>query len=118
MTPEGDLEVIGRKDRQFISGGENIQPEEIEQALCSLPGITQASVLPIDDQEFGQRPVAFINDTTGGHTLESVQAKLRRILPAFKLPIALFPYPESTGLKPSLSALRDSHFLRDNLPSP
>ncbi len=106
LTKNGELEILGRKDRQFISGGENIQPEEIEQALCTVPGILQASVLPVSDPEFGKRPIAFIHDETESHTLESIRQALHRTIPSFKHPIAILPYPEQMGLKPSLSALR------------
>ena len=106
FTEKGDLEIIGRKDRQFISGGENIQPEEIEKALCAVPGILQASVLPVSDLEFGKRPLAFVQDETGSHTLESIREALESAIPSFKHPIAVLPYPDNTGLKPSLSALK------------
>jgi O-succinylbenzoic acid--CoA ligase len=106
LTPESNLEVIGRKDRLFISGGENIQPEEIERALCSIPGIQQASVLPIEDLEFGKRPVAFIDDKTGAHTLESIRQELRSLLPSFMHPIQIFPYPRDVELKPTLFTLK------------
>lgn len=106
LMENGDLEILGRKDRQFISGGENIQPEEIEKALCTIPGILQASVLPVSDPEFGKRPIAFIHDETGSHTLESIREALLDTIPTFKHPIAILPYPEQIGLKPSLSALR------------
>jgi O-succinylbenzoic acid--CoA ligase len=86
---KGELEVTGRKDRQFISGGENIQPEEIEQALLQIPGIVRASVLPIDDVEFGARPHAFIEDTTHMHTLDSIKLALQEKLPSFKHPVRL-----------------------------
>ncbi len=99
----GQLELIGRKDRQFISGGENIQPEEIERALCSLPGIRQATVLPIQDAEFGQRPVAFID---GEWTVETLREALTSRLPRFMHPVHVFPYPQEAGMKPSLAALK------------
>jgi O-succinylbenzoic acid--CoA ligase len=102
-TEDGQLEVIGRKDRQFISGGENIQPEEIERALCSLPGIRQATVLPIEDAEFGERPVAFID---GEATVETLREALSSRLPRFMHPVHVFPYPPEAGLKPNLSALK------------
>lgn len=107
FTESGDLEIIGRRDRQFISGGENIQPEEIEKALCNIPGILQASVLPVDDPEFGQRPVAFIHDETTAHTLATIREALQTAIPSFKHPIAILAYPEGAGLKPSLSALKE-----------
>lgn len=106
-TADHHLEVIGRKDRQFISGGENIQPEEIERALCSIPGIRQASVLPVADAEFGARPIAFIDDETGSHSLDGIRAALRSSLPSFMHPIHIFPYPSTeVGIKPDLAALK------------
>jgi len=104
---EASLIITGRKDRQFISGGENIQPEEIESALCSLPGIRRAAVLPIDDVEFGQRPVAFIDDETGKYTVESLKNALQERLPSFKHPIRIFPYPDEEGMKINLANLRE-----------
>lgn len=102
ITETGKFEVIGRKDNLFISGGENIQPEEIERAILNLPGIVEAIVVAKPDPEFGARPVAFIADETGRITLESIQEQLKGTLPSFKLPIALYPLPiESIGLKRS-----------------
>lgn len=98
-TVDGSLEIIGRKDRQFISGGENIQPEEIERALCSLPGIERATVIPLSDPEFGERPVAFIEGTPG-YTLDTVKKALSCTLPAFKHPVRLLSYPPGIGLIP------------------
>lgn len=106
FSPEGHLEVLGRKDRLFISGGENIQPEVIEQALCAIEGIKQAAVVPVADPEFGHRPVAFIDDTTGSHDLESIRDALRSTLPSFMHPVKILPYPEDAGLKPNLTSLQ------------
>ena len=60
VTNEGTVTVSGRKDNMFISGGENIHPEEIEKALMMIDGVLEALVVPVNDDEYGQRPVAFI----------------------------------------------------------
>jgi len=60
VTGDGRVTVLGRKDNMFISGGENIHPEEIERALMMIDGIREALVVPVSDQEYGQRPAAFI----------------------------------------------------------
>lgn len=106
-TEEGNLRIIGRTDRLFISGGENIHPEEIESALCCIPGITAATVVPISDPEFGERPVAFIQDDTSSHTLESIKEALSSLLPSFKHPVRLLPYPPNDSLKMNYSHLRN-----------
>ncbi|MBW2108894.1 MAG: o-succinylbenzoate--CoA ligase, partial [Deltaproteobacteria bacterium] len=60
MDTDGYLTVLGRKDNMFISGGENIFPEEIERRLRAVPGVEQATVVRVKDTEFGFRPVAFV----------------------------------------------------------
>jgi O-succinylbenzoic acid--CoA ligase len=112
LNSEGRLEVLGRKDRQFISSGENIQPEEIEQVLCTIPGIRQATVIPIPDPEFGERPAAFIDDETGLHTIETLREHLRSRLPSLKHPVRIFPYPKEAGMKPSFKMLKE--YLENN----
>ena len=60
LDKQGYLTVYGRKDNMFISGGENIYPEEIERVLLESILISDAIVAPIENAAFGKRPVAFI----------------------------------------------------------
>lgn len=89
---DGSWILTGRKDRMFISGGENIQPEEIEEALCQLPGILAAKVVPHSDPEFGQRPVAYLLEERPKYDLTTICQLLKATLPSFKHPIALFSF--------------------------
>ena len=95
LDSDSYLSVIGRKDNQFISGGENIQPEEIESALLRLDAVTRAIVVPVTDTEWGERPVAFVemreSDTFDAGTLSD---KLRAVLPGYKIPLKYFSWPE------------------------
>lgn len=102
----GRLRVLGRLDNLFISGGENIQPEEVEKALLTMPGIIQAIVVPVPDAEYGQRPVAFIE--AADWAPEAWLSALRQLLPSFKLPDRFHPWPqEQIGLKPSRKDLQN-----------
>ena len=103
----GFLRVLGRQDNLFVSGGENIQPEEIEEVLAALPGVESAVVVPVDDPEFGQRPVAFVK--TEGYESGDLTPKLREFLPGFKVPTTFHPWPENAqrGMKPDRNALRE-----------
>ena len=94
LSRAGDLWVTGRIDNMFISGGENIQPEEIEQALCSLPGVRQALVVPIEDKTYGQRPVAFVKTDRDIAPADAWGAALDARLPRFKHPVRYLPWPE------------------------
>jgi O-succinylbenzoic acid--CoA ligase len=105
----GRLHVLGRIDRMFVSGGENIQPEEIETILERLDGVERAVVVPVPDAEYGQRPVAFVR-LGDGVSRPDFENELRRFLPGFKIPDAFHSLPrsaEATGLKIDRSALRD-----------
>ncbi|MBK1733756.1 o-succinylbenzoate--CoA ligase [Halorhodospira abdelmalekii] len=94
------LEIIGRKDNQFISGGENIQPEQIESELTRHPQIDAAVIVPRPDPEFGFRPVAFLAAAGAMPAAEELQAWLRERLASYQLPVAYRPLPEYGGLKP------------------
>jgi O-succinylbenzoic acid--CoA ligase len=65
ISEKGEVTVLGRKDNMFISGGENIHPEEIEKALMMIEGIREALVVPAPDNEYGQRPLAYIQTIDG-----------------------------------------------------
>lgn len=54
IEPDGSLMVLGRLDRMIISGGENIDPAEVEAAIASHPGVDEVSVLGLPDVEWGE----------------------------------------------------------------
>ena len=111
----GNLKILGRVDNMFISGGENIQPEEIEAALKLHPLIDEAIVFPQPDMTFGQLPAAIIrgdilsSGTVGNNTsqkISAIEAELEVFLAdkiaRFKRPRRYYPWPEraeQTGLK-------------------
>ncbi len=101
----GYLHVTGRKDNMFISGGENIHPEEVELALRNLDGVEEAVVVAVDDAEWGRRPVAFVR-TAEGRPLDpaALEHALRASLPGYKVPRTYHSWPEDIvqpGLKPA-----------------
>jgi O-succinylbenzoic acid--CoA ligase len=102
LDKNGCLTVTGRRDSMFISGGENIHPEEIEKALLNIKGIEEAIIVPKEDKEFGQRPIAFIKFTGAPLAEDYLIRCLQLDLPPFKIPIAFFPWPQNLmaqGLK-------------------
>jgi 2-furoate---CoA ligase len=63
---EGDLFVTGRVDDMIITGGENVQPVEIESVLSLHPAVAEVAVAGLADERWGQRITAFIKRTEGG----------------------------------------------------
>lgn len=118
LDSDGSLTVRGRRDNMFVSGGENVQPEEIEAALKQLPQVEEAVVVPVPDAEFGQRPAAFVR--CGGELDgDSLSAGLASSLPRFMVPVAYHPWPAaaSSGMKPDRTLLaRLARESRDDTP--
>ncbi|WP_461606923.1 AMP-binding protein [Aeromonas rivipollensis] len=109
FTPDGQLVVEGRLDNLFISGGENIQPETIEQRLVDHPAVAQALVVPIPSAQWGQRPAAFIDWLAEPVPHAELAAWIRQSLPGFMVPDQWHPWPDLGGsLKPSRSKLAAS----------
>lgn len=52
--------VAERTGDMFVSGGENIYPEEIRSKLLQAPDVTDAYVFGLEDPDWGRRPVAFV----------------------------------------------------------
>ncbi|MCW8814538.1 MAG: o-succinylbenzoate--CoA ligase [Chlorobium sp.] len=89
LSPDGELQVTGRMDNMFISGGENIHPEEIERALCSLTGILRAIVVPATDPEYGIRPKAYIETAENAPQDQNITDSLSREIGKLKTPVAI-----------------------------
>ena len=89
----GKLEIRGRKDWMFISGGENIQPEEIEMHLLNIDGVIDAAIVAKDDPEYGKRIVAIVSSQKM-FDLAHLHAHLSAHLPKYKFPKELHQLPE------------------------
>jgi 2-furoate---CoA ligase len=57
---DGELYVVGRVDDMIISGGENIFPEEVEDALARSKLIAGCAVVGMPDERLGAKVVAFV----------------------------------------------------------
>ena len=81
------LEVLDRCDDMLITGGENVAPAAVEQALEEHPDIQQACVLGVEDAQWGQRIVAVAQRSDGAaEPVEGYETFLRQHLASFKRP--------------------------------
>ncbi|MDU5238076.1 MAG: o-succinylbenzoate--CoA ligase [Haemophilus parainfluenzae] len=107
-----ELVIQGRLDNMFISGGENIQPEEIEKVIAQSDLVKQIFVLPKHNEEFGHRPVAIVEFHTSFNksSVESLNVFLQGRLERFKQPVAYYELPQDLiqgAIKISRKALAD-----------
>lgn len=105
---DGRLTILGRMDNLFFSGGEGIQPESLERIIATHPHISQVFIVPLNDAEFGQRPVAVVECEPGTDITrlpEWVQGKLAR----FEQPVHWLVLPaelKNGGIKISRQVLK------------
>jgi len=83
----GRLFIDGRDDEMIVSGGENVYPGEVEDALAHHPGVLDVAVVGVSDEEFGQRLRACIVLRPGASlTEQEVKDYVRDRLARFKVP--------------------------------
>jgi fatty-acyl-CoA synthase len=90
LDATGCLQIVGRNKDMIISGGENIYPAEIENALATFPGLLECAVVGLPDERWGEVPVlALVRAANAeGHKLSetAVKAHLEAKIARFKLP--------------------------------
>lgn len=86
---EGSIYVKSRSADMFVSGGENIYPSEIAEALRHVPGVHAAHVFGVEDTRLGNVPVAVVECTDPALTSEGVIATVRPWLAAKSVPASI-----------------------------
>ncbi|HEY0468965.1 MAG TPA: class I adenylate-forming enzyme family protein [Polyangiaceae bacterium] len=89
FDPELGLFVFGRASELIISGGENIDPSEVEHALLACDGVEAALVFGVSDPEFGELVAAALELRPGFFDEPALFAQLDQRLASFKQPRAL-----------------------------
>ena len=84
--------IVGRKDDMIISGGENVHPTQVEAVLCEHPQITDAAVVGLPDERWGELVVAYVVPSTDADGLDAAACEAHchghPMLAAFKRPRA------------------------------
>jgi len=87
LDADGRVIVQGRGTDLILSGGENVDPREVERALEAHPGVAEAAVVGRQDVRWGQRPVAFLVAAEAATPdAFALRQHLAQILPDFKHP--------------------------------
>ena len=111
LDDQGRLYVDGRDDDMVVSGGENVFPLEVEQALGEHPSVDEAVVMGIEHEEFGQVLRAYVTVTSGEPPKDTeLRDFLRERLERFKVPkefVVLDEFPRNATGKIVKSKLDD-----------
>jgi O-succinylbenzoic acid--CoA ligase len=106
----GRLEILGRLDGMVVTGGRKVSPALVEAALLGVPGVAEATVLGVEDPEWGQRVVAAVVPAAGRPVpdLDAVRARVGAVLGSHAAPrqlLLLDRLPLRGPGKPDLAAL-------------
>ena len=88
FTERGSLCLLGRSDHLIISGGENVDPQWVEQILLGCHGLLEVAVLGIPHPRWGQEVVALVALEAGpaDEVLARLEEHARTQLPRFAAP--------------------------------
>jgi fatty-acyl-CoA synthase len=85
--PDGYIELRDRAKDVIISGGENISTIEVEQAVVRHPAVLECAVIGVPNEQWGERPKAFVTIKEGKHVRENELIEhVRRLIAHYKAP--------------------------------
>ncbi|OBJ03446.1 acyl-CoA synthetase [Mycobacterium sp. 1482292.6] len=105
----GRLFIVGREDDMIISGGENVYPRAVENALAQHPAVAENVVIGVPDERFGQRLAAYVVAQRGS---EIDAAQLREYL---KDRVSRFEQPRDINVVDSIPRNPTGKVLRREL---
>jgi acyl-CoA synthetase (AMP-forming)/AMP-acid ligase II len=96
VEADGTITLLGRGSVCINTGGEKVFPEEVEEVLKTHPAVTDAVVVGIPDERFGEAIVALVEltdgDAVGGSAVETdMIGWVKSRLASFKAPKRVIP---------------------------
>jgi len=113
MDQEGRISIVGRAKDLVISGGYNVYPKEVENAIDEIDGVKESAIIGVPHPDFGEGVTAIIiKESHSDITEENVMSYLKEKIARFKQPNKIFfldELPRNTMGKVQKKALRDTY---------
>ena len=113
---DGYLYIVDRLKELIITGGENVYPREVEEALYTYPDVQECAVVGVPDKEWGERVLAFVVPKAGKEVeAEDVKRFLKARLAPFKVPkeyVVKDEFPKSAAGKTLKRELKRAYLQR------
>jgi acyl-CoA synthetase (AMP-forming)/AMP-acid ligase II len=109
LDEDGNLTITDRLKDMYISGGFNVYPAEVEQALMRLAGLDDVAVVAVPDERLGEVGKAFVVRQDAGLSADDVIGFAKERLANFKVPrevVFLDALPRNLGGKVLKTELR------------
>ena len=108
LRPSGDLEYLGRRDRQVKVRGHRVELDEVERVVAGHAAVAQTAVM-IDGEGEARRLVAYVVPAAGAVDEAALRLHTAAALPAAMVPaafVSLDALPLTRNGKPDITALR------------
>lgn len=113
VDADGYVTIADRIKDMYISGGENVYPAEVEDALLALPGVAECAVIGVPDERWGEVGRAFVVPTDdAGLVPRELLATLSGRLAKYKIPTSVVlveHLPRTASGKVLKRRLREEH---------
>lgn len=113
VDERGYVTIVGRSKDLIISGGYNVYPAEVEDALNSMPGVAESAVVGVPHPDFGEVGVALVIPRPGAAPDPSqLLSALKARLANFKVPkqcLVVGELPRNAMGKVQKNLLREEH---------
>ena len=111
-SPDGYVAIVGRGKDLVISGGFNVYPKEVEDAIDALPGVDESAVIGLPHADFGEAVTAVVVPCGEAPDEDAIIAALKDRLARYKQPKRVLfrdHLPRNTMGKVQKNALRDEY---------
>jgi acyl-CoA synthetase (AMP-forming)/AMP-acid ligase II len=119
MDPQGRYRIVGRKKEMIITGGENVYPGEVVNALLAHPAIAEAAVFGLPSERWGeevQAVVYIVPDCPVVPASEELARHCRNLIGGYKSPkrieIWTLPLPKTGAGKIATALIRETFLNR------
>lgn len=89
VAEDGAIVFLGRGSGVINTGGEKVHPAEVEDVLLAHPDVTDAAVVGVPDETWGERVAAVVATANDALTSRELQDMVRRHLAGYKVPRAI-----------------------------
>ena len=94
VEADGAIRFLGRGSGVINTGGEKVHPQEVEDALLAHPDVTDAAVVGVPDETWGERVVAVVATANSSLTDTELQDTVRQRLAGYKVPRTIVLLPQ------------------------
>jgi long-chain acyl-CoA synthetase len=86
MDEDGYIHIVDRKKDMILVSGFNVYPNEVEAVIATHPGVTDAAVVGVPDDECGEIVVAFVTLKDDSVTEDAIRDHCKVSLTGYKVP--------------------------------